>query len=434
MNKLCYFIYFLFFADNLNPSSPHNDSSGTHSMGTSSAGSPVLMDDEDTCDYISRDIISDFTFGHFTTTKDSIFRTSLRRKEDLIASDYNHTRNPALHRSKTNADGIERPFHKFVRSTSKPEAVNNAVSSKYVSAAVSKFQNSNEDTCDNKKNNAIKKNFHKDGKSKLLSSYLSKAKEGFKAVTSTISGSNHDENQEQRKGRPSRAPKPKMQKRSGRSASVGAPTFRQENYLNVKDGDMPSKLTLSPRSQLKQVRQNLKKVNADYRYGVRDFSSIEFDNKSNMNNTKSQTSLAKTCPDEQIPNDDCAKTVDTKSHPADEKPPTSPRSPILNGEVKNSLNEKPPPNPRSRPLSLIENQHSFHELQKVAIPPSPSTRKKSSSEIQKRNVPPSPSSRKKSLSSVNDENSSSGRITYLYHMFKGGHSRLNLCQYFLGYE
>ena len=370
------------------------------------------MDDDDSGgDYNSaRDIINDFTFGHFTTTKDSIFRTSLRRRQDdLYVSDYqpppSSARTSNLHRSKTNAadDRV-----KFTRSNSKPETATNAVSSKYVSAAVTKFQScSNDNTTsssfDNRNSN-VRSSTNKGGKSKLLSSYLSKAKEGIKAVTSTITGADEPSS---RKDRPSRAPKPKTQKRSGRSASVGAPAFRQENYLNVPTDDTPvTKSTLSPRSQLKQVRQNLKKVSADYRYGVRDFNALKAIIKPTEKDSKADVEHAPSVPERII----------------DDKPPVSPRSPPLLKTVRKSSNSETAGSPlsptRSRPLSLIENQQSFLELQKAVAagpPPSPSIRKKSQSSLltedssssnNKRNIPPSPASlRKKSISSsVNDEN------------------------------
>ena len=381
-------------------------------MGTSSAGGSPIMDDDDSGgDYNSaRDIINDFTFGHFTTTKDSIFRTSLRRRQDdLYVSDYqpppSSARTSNLHRSKTNAadDRV-----KFTRSNSKPETATNAVSSKYVSAAVTKFQScSNDNTTsssfDNRNSN-VRSSTNKGGKSKLLSSYLSKAKEGIKAVTSTITGADEPST---RKDRPSRAPKPKTQKRSGRSASVGAPAFRQENYLNVPTDDTPvTKSTLSPRSQLKQVRQNLKKVSADYRYGVRDFNALKAIIKPTEKDSKADVEHAPSVPERII----------------DDKPPVSPRSPPLLKTVRKSSNSETAGSPlsptRSRPLSLIENQQSFLELQKAVAagpPPSPSIRKKSQSSLltedssssnNKRNIPPSPASlRKKSISSsVNDEN------------------------------
>lgn len=414
----------LFYTD-LNPApSPHNDSSGTHSMGTSSAGSPVMDDDDSGGDYTARDLINDFTFGHFTTTKDSIFRTSLRRKDDLYVSDYQPSRASNLYRSKTNAADDRPSFNKFSRSNSKPETVTNAVSSKYVSAAVSKFQSSNDNASYGSKNTqplttnskkVASSNHREGGKSKLLSSYLSKAKEGIKAVTSTISGSHHDDDH-QRKGRPSRAPKPKTQKRSGRSASVGAPAFRQENYLNVPstDSDAPAKLTLSPRSQLKQVRQNLKKVSADYRYGVRDFNALKAANR-RESPEKEITGPEK--PVDTMTSEACVPSVTVTEKVTDDKPPVSPRSPVLKSvPIGSDGNPKSPT--RSRPLSLIENQQSFLELQKAVAaagppPPSPSIRKKSQSSLSsesKRTVP-SPSLRKKSVSSsVNDENSSSGNL------------------------
>ncbi|XP_076805758.1 uncharacterized protein LOC143449434 isoform X1 [Clavelina lepadiformis] len=232
-----------------NESSHHNDSTGSHSMGTASTGSPVTVDDDDVSESVNNDVTNEMLLDR-------------RLSGGLSSRSYTSGQSGHQKLSRSNTDMDVSYKNKFQNSNRfRHKSINSGQSSMSQGAPPgTKLKDLNCGPADRNSNRVQQSKDNRTEKS--LSSYLSKAKEGIKAVTSTIAG-NGNESNEATRGRQSRSTNTKSSKM--RSASVGANLTRvrertETTEVNPSKSNTSADVVMSPRSQLKHARQNLKKV------------------------------------------------------------------------------------------------------------------------------------------------------------------------------
>ncbi|XP_002128044.2 uncharacterized protein LOC100186681 [Ciona intestinalis] len=264
--------------------SPHNDSTGTHSMGTSSNGSPINMEYDEVSDYTGNDVLLDNSNARQGRQECSF--------NDRVQRFQNDTPPPSstrksLNRSNTDAALSSKKVssHKQ-RNRSASEQPAHIYLPKHGSAPSGRSRHGvpadegNHMVASTPSTKTSRGSSPKEGRTgRTLSNYLSKAKEGIRAVKSTItSGVADTEPCKERQSRSTSSAKTSKY----RSASVGANVHRNVKDVGnrkadgiyerqISDHNSSDSPTMSPRTQLKHVRQNLKKVGASN--GIQKFSS-----------------------------------------------------------------------------------------------------------------------------------------------------------------
>lgn len=175
--------------------------------------------------------------------------------------------------------------------------------------------------------------------SAALNNYFSKAKEGIKAVASLRSNKLTDNiSSGNSKGRQSRSTAVgSADSRRYRSASAGPNVNKsaRSNKSPVDAADSTTDPLMSPRTQLKHVRQNLKKVNITPSYSyTRRYASAD-------DRTKNKSSAFSVIPPENSKESDSRKKAES---PADFTP--TGQVDTENKEEKLNLSKKPPLKPR----------------------------------------------------------------------------------------
>lgn len=333
----------------LHSTSPHNDSTGTHSMGTASTGSPINVDDDDASDYTGCEITNNIS-------KDSIHRTP---SNGTFYSGI-HAVHKTVVRSSTDSD-----FANRLKILSTPTQSTKATHESHQGSAVKKQTKNKPGTRRELENASINERSAspKDNRrGKSLSNYLNKAKEGIKAVTSTIAGVNSNDDNESPKGRQSRSTT--VSKSKVRSASVGANVYRSREHATGRGlealksnvirnaADNP---VMSPRSQLKHARQNLKKVNSMPKYNLKTPSATKVVQDENRTTFVSPSSRHKTNTFTVVPN----KTKEVEKSNVERK--ISNKLNDYQEELSATKKPKPinkPTHLRARPLSVIENRET----------------------------------------------------------------------------
>nr|CAB3263020.1 uncharacterized protein LOC100186681 [Phallusia mammillata] len=341
------------FTLELHSTSPHNDSTGTHSMGTASTGSPINMDEDDVSDYTGCDVTNDIS-------KDSIHRS---HSNGTFYSGI-HAVHKTVVRSSTDNDFSNR-LKVLSTPTQSPKVSVSSHAGGTVDNQARNKPNSRKDLSQGQFQEPVPSSSPKDSRrGKSLSNYLNKAKEGIKAVTSTIAGATSNEETDSRSRQSRSATSSKSSK--VRSASVGASVYRTREHAPNRGTD-PQKLNvnktvsdnpvMSPRSQLKHARQNLKKVNSMPKYSTKNFTTKTAVQDENRTTFLSPSARPKSNTFTVIPNQ-------TKS---EREKDLNRHSDNVQDSKQNTSYEKPTPSNKpahlkTRPLSVIENRDTRNSL------------------------------------------------------------------------
>jgi len=265
-------LYVWFFSELHTSASPHNDSTGTHSISTASTGSPVNVDDDDVSEHGRYDPMGDINHDNIQRCHSSgPFHVGVQHPRRGVVRSSTDTeinkkfRTPPFQRSKVCSEHAAETFSPIIE---KPDILFTATESKATAV--------NTTTVTEAATSQLTTHLLKDSRgNKTFSSYLSKAREGIKAVTSTLAGGNESvDDRSTPKARQARSPIVSKSSKF-RSASAGANVPRNRESLqknNVKssvDNSAHDSRVLSPRTQLKQARQNLKKVGNNLKCGNR---------------------------------------------------------------------------------------------------------------------------------------------------------------------
>ena len=166
---------------------------------------------------------------------------------------FKEQRRTKLNRSNTDADVAGRNLNRFRTRSTTEQTINS------LQAINPSITSSQSDKTKEQSSELISKRSRspKDGRNpKSISSYLNRAKEGLKSVTSSLAGTGGVENSKTRQSRSAVANSSRQ-----RSHSAGANVQRHLNTrLHPSQLGNDEILAVSPRTQLKNARQNLKKV------------------------------------------------------------------------------------------------------------------------------------------------------------------------------